>query len=74
MALPEPSRSDAIEFMCALVDSSPEALAIERDHFGRYTTLLKGDCFVTFEDRPPPDPHYWVYEPIPYDLPPEEDV
>jgi hypothetical protein len=55
------------------VDASPEDLGIGRDHFGRYTTLLSGDCFVTLEERPNPDRHYWVFEPIPYDLPPEDD-
>lgn len=54
MALPDVPRADAIEFFFALVDASPEQLGIEPDHFGRYTTLLAGDCFTTFEE--PPDP------------------
>ena len=73
MALPDASRADAIEFLFALGDASPQELGIEQDHFGRYTTLLAGDCFVTFEERPNPDRHYWVFEPIPYELPPEDD-
>lgn len=73
MDLHEHTRDDAIEFFFALVDASPEELGIERDHFGRYTTLLSGDCFITLEERPDPDRHYWVYEPIPYDLPSEDD-
>jgi hypothetical protein len=73
MDLPAASRADALDFFFALVDASPQELGIEPDHFGRYTTMLSGDSFVTFEERPDPDRHYWVYEPIPYDLPPDEE-
>ncbi|MEX0833553.1 MAG: hypothetical protein WD276_06740 [Actinomycetota bacterium] len=67
MALMPATKDDAIDLLFALAEEGPESVA-GKDHWGRYTVVLSGNCYVTFEvrDKPGHDPprYIWVFAPI----------
>jgi hypothetical protein len=69
IALEEPSRSEAIGLLNVLVDGGTDATLIPPDRWGRFTAILSGEWFVTFEVRTDPDLHIWVFPPVGWEEP-----
>lgn len=73
MRLPDPPRSEAIEFLCALTDGPQAVAGATTNDFGRYQMVLSGYCIVEFSltagerpgiESPEGGPYVHVWPPV----------